>query len=130
MKSMTFAVLLIIAAASKSFGQTCLHDPSEQANQRLRREQALQLAQRINLAQAIIIGPRTNQPRYRPLDQLANLPPTPAGFVLHFHTDGTTYMFSLKDSLDPCDYAVFSDQDKRIYEATPRTGASVVPVTQ
>ena len=130
MKRVMFAVLLIVATASSSFAQTCLHGPSEQPNQRIRREQALQMAQRINLAQAVIVGPTKNQPKYRPLEQLMNVPPTPPGFVLRFHTDGASYMLSLKDSLDPCDYAIFSDQDKRIYEATPRSGASAVPVTQ
>jgi hypothetical protein len=107
----------------------CLHGPSEQSNQRLRREQALKMAQEINRAEtagpAVIPGQRRT---YRPLDQLPNVPATPAGFRLRFYTDGPTYTFSLKDTLDPCEFAIFSDEDKAIYEATPRTGVEVRPV--
>jgi hypothetical protein len=50
------------------------------------------------------------------------------GFELQFHTDGATYSFSIKDRLDPCRYAVFSDQDKYIYEAIARTEPVLLPL--
>ena len=56
---------------------------------------------------------------YKPLDELFNLPDTPEGFRVQLHTDGTTYTFSIKDTRDPCGYAVFSDQSLDIYEAVP-----------
>jgi len=47
---------------------------------------------------------------------------------VQFYTDGPTYTFSLKDTADPCHYAIFSDQDQGIYEGEAvRTGARVVP---
>ena len=106
----------------------CLHGPSEQPNQRARREQALKMADDINRAEsagpAVIPGQRRD---YRPLDQLPNVPPAPAGFRLRLYTDGPSYAFSLKDTLDPCELAIFSDQDHAIYEATPRAGVHLRP---
>jgi hypothetical protein len=73
------------------------------------------------------IGPRSQSQRgYRSLDQLANLPPLPAGFAVQFHSDDRSYTFSLKDTRDACHYAIFSDQDKRIYEAVPRADTTAI----
>ena len=105
---------------------TCLHGASEAPVQRVRRDAAIQLATRINLAQTMTIGPGPRSNRYRPLEELMNIPPTPAGFDLQFHTDGNTYSFSLKDRMDPCRYAVFSDQDKFLYEAIARKDEPIV----
>jgi hypothetical protein len=104
---------------------TCLHGANEAPSQKLRRNAALQLATRINLAQSITIGPGPRS-RYRPFEELMNIPPTPAGFELQFHTDGSTYGFSIKDRMDPCRYAVFSDQDKVLYEAIARRDEAVI----
>jgi hypothetical protein len=107
----------------------CLHGPDERPAHQARREQALTLAQQIHRAEnpgptAIPLQRRT----FRPFDQLANLPPTPDGFKVQLDTDGATYAFSIKDTLDPCRYAVFSDQELSIYEATARReGVSVRP---
>jgi len=106
----------------------CLHGSSEQANQRMRREQALKMAQQINRAE--LDGPAvlpSQRRAYRPLAQLPTVPPVPAGFRLQFYTDGATYTFSLKDTRDRCEFAIFSDQDQGIYQATPRTGVQIVP---
>ena len=126
-RQIALATLLSSLAAPCSFAQQCLHGPSEQSNQRTRREQALKMAQQINLAETVIVPPQPGQPKYRPFAQLLNVSPTPAGFKLQFYTDSTSYAFTLKDTLDACHYAIFSDQDKGIYEATPRTGAQIVP---
>ena len=130
MKLVLFPIVLLACSATTAAAQQCLHGPIEQPIQRVRRERALQVARSINLAQPSWFGPKAAPPKYRPLDQLTNVLPTPPGFVLRFHTDGESYMFSLKDSLDPCQYAIFSDQDKRIYDGTPRSGPTLVPLTQ
>ena len=127
-KQLAWATVLSGVTVSSSFAQQCLHGPSEQPNQRTRREQALKMAHQINLAEVVIVPPQAGQPKYRPFGQLLNVPPTPAGFRLQFYTDRTSYTFTLKDTLDACRYAVFSDQDKGIYEATPQMGAQIVPV--
>jgi hypothetical protein len=106
--------------------QTCLHGTDETPAQRTRREAAIHLATRINLAEMVTSGPRTPNNRYRPLSELTNIPPTPQGFDLQFHTDGNSYAFSIKDRMDPCRYAVFSDQDKFLYEAIARRDAPVL----
>jgi len=107
----------------------CVHGATEQRDQRTRREQALKTAQAINRAEnnvpAIVPGQRRS---YRPLEQLPPLPATPSGFKVQLNTDGATYAFSLKDTLDPCHYTVFSDQDGWIYEGTPRTGVERRPI--
>jgi hypothetical protein len=137
-KTMTLAALLMGVMASpftRSFAQPaqvlprCLHGPGELPPERTRREQALKMAEDINRAEhtsaAVIPGQRRI---YRPLDQLPNVPPPPAGFRVQFETDSATYALSLKDTLDACHYAIFSDQDSWIYEATPRTGVQLRPV--
>jgi len=134
-KQIIVTVLAIgLVASSSSLGGAqpaqlrprCLHGSSEQPSQRARREQALKLARQINQAEhtGAPLPPRT----YRPLDLLPNIPPAPDGFRLQFYTDGPTYTFSLKDTLDACQFAIFSDQDSGIYEAMPQSGVRIVPV--
>jgi hypothetical protein len=125
--AVSFLALLTFGAgtAAAQISQTCLHGANEAPAQKVRRDAALQLATRITLAQSMIIGPGPRN-RYRPFNELTNIPPTPQGFELQFHTDGNTYSFSIKDRMDPCRYAVFSDQDKFLYEAIARKDAPVV----
>ena len=54
-----------------------------------------------------------------PLSQLAPAPVVSAGFRVALITDGATYVFSVKDTLDPCHFAYFSDQEGVIFEANP-----------
>lgn len=108
----------------------CLHPQSETPAQRVRRQQALKVAHEINLAEAAF-RPKPNfreQPTYRPLKELPNIPSVPAGFRMQFYTDGPTYTFSMKDTFDACEYAIFSDQDQGIYESTPTKTVGVVPL--
>ena len=124
------AMALAAAASAQGGGPrpaTCLHGPGETAEQAARRDKAIKVAQAINSAQVVVVGPQ--KPRYRRPEQLMNIPPLPQGFDLQFNTDGASYNFSIKDTLDACHYAIFSDQDKLVYAATPLTGARVVPVT-
>ena len=95
----------------------CRHDASESQPDRDRREQALGLARAINTAEGRL-SERTRA--FHPLAELTNLPPTPRGFELRLYSDGAGYVFSIKDTLDVCGYAVFSDQASLLYEKTPR----------
>ncbi len=122
--------LSLSAAATSSFAQVlaqkCLHGADETAANRDRRQQAVQYAAKVNAAEGMS-APRLQN--YRPLDDLPNLPPLPAGFDIQFHTDGRTYTFSVKDTRDACHYAIFSDQDKLLYEAIPSKGEpTIVPL--
>ena len=131
MKTVPIALtaLLLLSGPSLASAQDrqCLHDQLETRANRTRREKALELADEINRAQGVArrFGARPGQGPYKPLDELLSLPDTPEGFRVQLHTDGTTYTFSIKDTRDPCGYAVFSDQSLDIYEAVPsprRTG--------
>jgi len=106
----------------------CLHTTLESPAERTRRQQAIDYVMKVNMAESarVLMVPRT----YRPLNELANVPAVPEGFSVQFHNDDRGYTVSLKDTRDACHYAVFSDQDKLIYEAEPRsdTGAVLVPL--
>jgi hypothetical protein len=101
----------------------CLHGVAETESERTRREQALRVAHQLNLAE---MSPRMP---FRPLEQLVNVPPIPGGFAVSLTTDGRSYNFSLKDERDACHYAIFSNQDRWVYEATPTQNPITVPVT-
>jgi hypothetical protein len=122
----TILGMLLIVGVGTSSAQNCLHGSTEAPAQKARRDAAIQLATRINISQGVILGPGPQNRRYRPFQELTNLPPTPEGFELQFHTDGSSYSFSIKDRLDPCRYVVFSDQDKYLYEAIARTGPAIL----
>jgi len=126
LKPIVALALLLAVGAGNAAAQTCLHGSNETPAQKARRDAAIQLATRINLAETVTSGPRSPNNRYRPLNELTNIPATPQGFELQFHTDGNTYSFSIKDRMDPCRYVVFSDQDKFLYEAIARRDAPVL----
>jgi hypothetical protein len=115
-------VALATSAGSASAQvRECLHSQLETPADRARREQAVALAQEINRAQGVArrFGPLGEKGAYQPLERLFNVPAAPTGFKVQLHTDGATYSFSIKDTLDPCRYAVFSDQSTDVYEAVP-----------
>jgi hypothetical protein len=141
MKWMTlgFVAVLLLTDAVTSSGSSsaaaqrslrCLHDMSEQPQQRQRRMQAIDVAEAIYRAErrGVVPRPRPRPDTYRRLDELGDLPATPTGFRLQFHTDGMTYILSLKDTMDGCQYAIFSDQDGYIYEGSPRRDVRAIPV--
>jgi hypothetical protein len=100
----------------------CRHEASELPADRLRREAALTLARAINTAQ----GTMAQQTRrYVPLAALKGLPPVPDGFELRLYTDAAGYMFAVKDTLDSCRYAVFSDQSGLLYEKSARQAPQI-----
>jgi hypothetical protein len=117
--ALTVCAVLLAGAGTASAQQTCLHDRSETQVDRMRRQQAVAVARAINTAEHRGLSPRQPGQRYQPFDQLTMVPAIPAGFELQFHTDGDTYTLSLKDTRDPCKFAVFSDQEGLIYEAMP-----------
>jgi hypothetical protein len=117
---MTGASLALAQRQVPPPNRQCLHDQLETRTERNRREKALDVADAINRAQGMArrFGARPDG-AYLPLDQLFNVPEPPDGFRVQLHTDGSTYSFSIKDTRDPCGYAVFSDQNLDIYEAIP-----------
>ncbi len=123
------AAVVVLAGTGTAFAQqNCLHNASETPANKARREQAIRVARAINTAENMGLAPRRPGQRYRRFDELTMVPPIPAGFAVQFHTDGETYSFSLKDTRDPCNYAIFSDQEGYVYEAVPRVAVEIVPL--
>ena len=89
----------------------CLHGASEIDAERTRRQQALRLTRDINTQQAAVGAKRG----YQPVALLPLTAPVPQGFDVHLVTDGQQYSFSVKDTLDPCAFAYFSDEGGRVY---------------
>ena len=104
------------AAAQQPATPTCLHGPGETAAQAARRRAALDLARKVNTTetQAHFQGHT-----YYALSDLPGLAAEVSGFNVQLSTDGASYTFSVKDTLDACRFAYFSDQEGVIYAATP-----------
>jgi hypothetical protein len=98
------AVVIPVAAQA----QACLHGEAEVPAERVRRFQALAVARDVNTMEAAAAAQANGL--YQPLLKLELTRPTPDGFRLQLTTDGTNYAFSVKDLLDPCMFAYFSDQ--------------------
>ena len=110
------AAALLLAYAPAAAAQQCLHGPDETASERRRREQALQFVARVNDAQRAALQARGG---YVALADAVPAREVPLGFVPRLTVDAWSYVISLKDLFDPCGFAVFSDQDGRIYEGRP-----------
>jgi hypothetical protein len=91
----------------------CRHDVHSTQADRGRRNEAVTLAKAIHAAQADMV--RRTQ-RYHPLASLRDLPAVPSGFTVHLYADGDGYIFAIKDTRDPCRFAVFSDTAGLLYE--------------
>ena len=127
-KTTVAAMVLFLAGAGVSSAQPCLHGSGEVPAQRARRQEALRLARQINTAENFGRTPQAKNP-YRPLTELTNVGPVPAGFVVQLTTDGATYSFSIKDMIDPCRYTIFSDQEGIIFHGAPVVEGGIVPIT-
>jgi hypothetical protein len=80
-----------------------------------RRQAAVQFARAVNTAQSRF---QAQNKRYGQISDLA-VGAGPEGFRAQLTTDGTTYSFSVKDTVDACHFALFSDQQGLIYTARP-----------
>ncbi len=92
----------------------CLHGPDETDAERQRRTAAISHLRSINTAQAR----RTGQGAWLELRQLS-VGPAPAGFGVQLATFDGGYLVSMKDTLDPCRYALFSDNAGLIFVGRP-----------
>ena len=95
----------------------CRHNEVSSTSDRERREQAIVFAKAIHLAQASSVRITG---RYQRLEDLVNLPERPRDFDVRLYVDARGYMFSLKDTRDPCRYGIFSDQSGFLYEKSPQ----------
>ena len=111
-----FGLAAVASAPTSAQAPACLHGPAETPDHRARRLAALKLANQLNEFEA---AGRLQAERFYPMEDLPGLPPLPRGFKAQMSTDGASYAFSLKDTLDPCRFAYFSDHDRVVYAATP-----------
>ena len=123
-KSVLIVVVLSLVPDPIALAQECVHGPGETLANRVRREQAIDFAHRLNQLEADARSLPPLRQYTRP--SALTLPPAPADFELTFHTNGRTYAFSLKDALDPCNYAVWSDHDGLVYSGTPEPSKPLV----
>jgi hypothetical protein len=120
--SPTFPTPAPIAAGSQ-----CLHGPNEAAEQAGRRRQALAVARAINTAQMRqrpAMGEFLDRAAVLRLPALVNLGATQTGEVapgwsLQLAASADAYVFAIKDTTDPCQFAFFSDNSGLIYTAQP-----------
>jgi hypothetical protein len=114
-----FGALIISGSAAstgeRQSGAACLHGPDETAAEKQRRGQAVLLSRQIHTQEQ---RTRASGRQFVPLSSLSSLP-SAAGFEVTLVTDGTMYAFAVKDTLDPCGLAFFSDQKGLIYEGKP-----------
>ena len=113
--ALTLAGVVTTISSMTAQQPACLHGQDEAAAQRGRRQQALRTARQINSYE---VNGRTQAGRFQPLTAFPGII-TPPGFSVHFASDGTTYAFSVKDTLDPCSFAYFSDEAGLIYTGQP-----------
>ena len=109
MLRLIFAVTLLAAAATQSPRNPAGCAPVEH------RAAAVRYARLINTAESMAFR---NSRRYVPLSDLAMTVPADA-FTAQLSTDTRSYLLSIKDRLDPCQGAIFSDQEGLIYTAAP-----------
>jgi len=78
---------------------------------------AIRLARQIN---SLETNARPNTNGYQPMSAFPQII-VPEGFTAQLITNetGTEYVFSVKDTQNPCGFTVFSDQEGVIYTAQP-----------
>jgi hypothetical protein len=80
-----------------------------------RRQPAVRFARMVNTAEASF---HAQNKRYGQISELA-VGAEPDGFHAQLTTDATGYALSIKDAVDACQFALFSDQLGVIYAAQP-----------
>jgi hypothetical protein len=98
----------VVGASTGSQQTGCPTDPQ-------RGQAAVRFARAVNTAQASY---QMQNRRYAQISDLA-VGAAPDGFLAQLTTDGTTYSLSVKDAVDACHFALFSDQQGVIYTARP-----------
>ena len=104
-------------AVEQAIPVACRHDRPN-AVDKARRAQAVVLAKAINTAQ---MDSLRRARKYEPAANLKGIPAAPDGFKLDLYVNDSGYIFSLKDSLDPCSFAVFSDHGGLLYQQSGRS---------
>jgi hypothetical protein len=118
MRSVVFAfgLMLMLLSARPTLAESCLHGPDESNPERDRRNAAITFLAQVNAAEAKLERERG---MYVALMDAVKVAAIPLSFVARLTFDRWSYIVTLKDTLDPCRYSLFSDQDGMIYQAQP-----------
>jgi hypothetical protein len=120
-------IVAVLASAALGLGSArgaaqqriqCLHGPTETNADAIRRMDALRVMRAINTTQAQAFAATRAYQNFRELTT-SGLPSRPAGFGTQLTVEASTYAVVLKDQMDPCGYALFSDQGGVIYVGSP-----------
>ncbi len=116
--------LLLLAAARSSVAvpaagaqaPACLHGDGETPIEMARRRAAVAFMRAVNTAQSRVYAAAKT---YRAMSELPNLPAVPEGFTALLAATADVYAAAVKDTRDPCGFALFSDQTGLIYSGRP-----------
>ena len=106
--ALAFGLVGIVGVSTGSQEAGCPTEPQ-------RARAAVQFARAVNTAQSRF---HSQNQRYAQISDLT-VGAEPEGFRAQLTTDGTTYSLSVKDTVDACHFALFSDQLGLIYTAMP-----------
>ena len=106
--ALVFGLVGVVGVSTGSQEAGCPTEPQ-------RGQAAVQFARALNTAQSRF---QVQNRRYGQISDLA-VGAEPNGFRAQLTTDGATYSFSIKDTVDACHFALFSDQQGLIYPARP-----------
>jgi hypothetical protein len=115
LKAIAFGIV-IVGLAEHAQAQQCLHQSNESAGERLRRQAAVKFVDAVNLAQA---RRQRDTGRYASLADIQQAAAAPLGFVPRLVLDQFGYAIRVTDALDPCGFALFSDERAVVFEAHP-----------
>ena len=115
-KAIAFGSMAILVLAEHAQGQQCLHRSDESAGERLRRQAAVKFVDDVNVAQA---RRQRETGRYASLADIQQAATAPLGFVPRLVLDQFGYAIKVIDALDPCGFALFSDERAVVFEAHP-----------
>jgi hypothetical protein len=115
LKAIAFGSMAILVLAEHAQGQQCLHRSDESAKERLRRQAAVKFVDDVNVAQA---RRQRETGRYASLADI-QAATAPLGFVPRLVLDQFGYAIKVIDALDPCGFALFSDERAVVFEAHP-----------
>jgi hypothetical protein len=113
------AAVIVMAAVVAMFmiSQTATAQQDRPCADRTRQALAVRLARMINTLET---NSRPGTSTYQPMSAFPQIS-VPLGFTaqLVINATGSEYVFSVKDTQDPCGVTVFSDQDQVIYTGQP-----------
>jgi hypothetical protein len=118
-KVMALAVsIAFVVLTEGALGQQCLHRADESAEQRSRRQMAVNFVVELNAAQT---RQQRETGRYASLAEIRQSTTAPLGFVPRLVIDQFGYMIKVTDALDSCGFTLFSDEHGVVFEAQPTT---------